>query len=242
MTGLPEIFDEIYHSEKWVDGLTSPKSGSGSHPDNAKPYVQFVQEVISNNHLLSVTDIGHGDWRMWRDFNFEGVKYTGIEISEKAHDLAMEATPVADRNFLLQDVIRNNRIPQSELLITKDVLQHLSNDNIQKLLLLFTKHPLIIICNDIYTPLSFFGALRFYTRLRTRLKSLLNLKNPFFLVRRENNSDVINGGFRGLNLQLDPFRSILNTHYLVETFDYDGPKRDGIKKRVYFFVGLDEVH
>ena len=57
----------------------------------------------------------------------------------------------------------------------------------------------------------------------------------FFLVHRKNNVDIEVGDFRYLNLELEPFSGAFFGYELMETFDFDGPKRDGIKKRVYFF-------
>jgi hypothetical protein len=61
------------------------------------------------------------------------------------------------------------------------------------------------------------------------------LKNPLFRRLRINNIDVPAGGFRGLDLEKTMFQGYFNNYNLIKKFDFDGPKRTGIKKRVYVF-------
>lgn len=57
-------------------------SGEGSNPDFALPYVNFIKQIIDKYKVGSVLDFGHGDWEMWRDYRFENVRYTGLDVVE----------------------------------------------------------------------------------------------------------------------------------------------------------------
>ncbi len=236
MKNLSKVFDDIYVKGYWGDGYGTPKSGSGSDPSLAVPYVDFVKDKVTQLGMKSVVDIGHGEWRMWRDWKFEGVKYTGIEISETAHLLAEAKFSSSNLEFLVADVLESGDIPVGDMIITKDVLQHLCNQNVEQLLLLFSRFRFIIVCNDMYQRMSLTGAARYHLRLRTRLRMIMKLQNPFFGVVRFNNREIQDGDFRGIDLQMEPFKSLLHGHELKEILDFDAPKRDGIKKRVYFFA------
>jgi hypothetical protein len=235
---IQDIFDEIYNKRIWGDGsLAKPLSGSGSNPDNAKTYVDFVRKAIQRLGLKKVIDIGHGDFEMWRDWQFAEVEYLGIDISAVATSLARSKYSSDNLRFSTLDLTKVEEIPYAELLIIKDCLQHLPNFTILKLLEKFSNYKYLIICNDIQVPFeSRLTAARHYLRLRTRMKNLLQSKSPFFLVHTENNTDIEPGDFRGLDLEKTPFVDSLPGHELIETIDYDGPKRDGIKKRIYFYT------
>ena len=238
MTNLRQVFDSIYENKVWGDGINSPRSGSGSKPDNATTYVRFVKKIIKEHGIDSVTDFGHGDWLMWDDYRFDGVSYTGIEVSKYAHDVARKKFGSKDRNFVLEDVLTSKKMYGSELLISKDVLQHLSIKNIQDILRLISEGDFrfLVLCNDVYVRQSFLGKLRYHLRIRTRVKKIMNLENPFFMARKRiNNLEIDDGDFRGLDFEKSPLRGELKDFRLLYREDFDGPWRDGIKKRIYLF-------
>ena len=238
MTNLGQVFDGIYENRVWGNGIWTPRSGSGSKPDNALTYVKFVKKIIDDYKINSVTDFGHGDWLMWGDYNFDGMFYTGIEVSKYAHDLVSRSFASPNRNFILEDVLDSKEIVSSELLISKDVVQHLSIRNIQDLLRIISKSGFryLIFCNDVYVQQSFLGWFRYHFRIRTRIKKMIELENPFFLTfKRRNNHEIVDGDFRGIDFEQPPFSSELTDFNLLHREDYDGPWRDGIKKRIYLY-------
>jgi hypothetical protein len=242
MTNLKQVFDEIYEERVWGDGIHSPRSGSGSKPENAQTYVKFVQKIINDHGIKSVTDFGHGDWLMWGEYCFDGISYTGIEVSKYAHDVAKKNFGSKERNFIHEDVLASRKIISSELLISKDVLQHLSLQNIKKLLTIISggDFRFLVLCNDVYVRPTIVGKMRYAFRIRTRIKKILNLDNPFFFVRnRRNNREIVDGDIRGIDLQEPPFRNELTGFRLLSREDYDAPWRDGIKKRIYFYERLN---
>jgi hypothetical protein len=231
-----DAFDEIYKKRVWGDGQMSPLSGSGSLPDNAKPYVDYVKAKISELNIKSVVDVGHGDWSMWEHYKFDQVTYIGIEVSSQAHEIAKNRNAATNKQFILEDLIVSRRVPECDLIISKDCLQHLPNRDVEELLGLFSKANFVILCNDIYVPFNNpLSALRHYLRLRTRISLLMDKKNPLTYWSRLNNSDIEPGEFRGLDLETNPFVGVLSAHNLVHVWDFDGPWRHGMKKRVYFF-------
>ena len=234
---LGQIFNQIYKTKTWGDGsLTKPLSGSGSIPENAYPYVDFVRKVTQTYRLERVLDVGHGDFEMWRDWQFPGIDYLGVDVSDEATTIARSKYPNPNLDFMTLDLVQTKAIPSADILISKDCLQHLPNNTILMLLQKFSSYEFLVICNYTLVPFeSCTAKLRFYGRIRTRLRAFLSLRSPFFLVHRKNNVDIEAGDFRCLDLELEPFRSAVLGYELIETFDFDGPKRDGIKKRVYFF-------
>ena len=112
-------FDKIYESNYWGFG-----SGHGSLPSVTKGYRAFVENFLVTNKIRSVLDFGCGDWQFSRLIKWGDIQYTGVDI----------ASSVIDRN---NRRFRSNKIsfqkieprifelPEADLLISKDVLQHM---------------------------------------------------------------------------------------------------------------------
>jgi len=234
---MGQIFNQIYKPGGWGDGsYAKPFSGSGSIPENAKPYVDFVRKVVKDYGFTKVLDVGHGDFRMWRDWQFPGIDYLGVDVSDEATRLARTHYNHPNLNFITLDLILTESVPFAELLISKDCLQHLPNNIILKLIQKFSSYEYLIICNDTIVPFdSWADWVKNYCQFRTRIKAFRSLQSPFYHVRRENNGEIEVNGYRRLDLESEPFIGAFSGYQLMETFDYDGPKRSGFKKRVYFF-------
>ena len=234
---MGQIFNQIYKPGGWGDGsYTKPFSGSGSIPENAKPYVDFVCKKIEDYGFTKILDVGHGDFRMWRDWQFPGIDYLGVDVSDEATRIARTHYSQPNLTFITLDLIKAESVPFAELLISKDCLQHLPNHIVLELIQKFSSYQYLIICNDTIVPFdSWIDSLKNYVQIRNRIKALLSSKSPFYRVRRQNNGEIEVGGYRRLDLESEPFIDAFSGYQLIEAFDYDGPKRSGFKKRVYFF-------
>jgi hypothetical protein len=229
------VFSKIHDTKVWGDGVEVPLSGSGSKPKNSIIYVDIIKTYISENSINSVLDFGHGSFEMWDSWGgepFSGVEYLGIDLVEELSEKTNIKHGRLNRKFKFLD-ISHTSLPSADLLICKDVLQHLPTSDIYKLISSFSNYKSIIICNDIYIRGSVLFEIKEFIQLRKRLKLLLTLSNPFFLHRRKNNKKITAGQFRGINLEKKPFSKILDNFQIKVLADYDGPFRPGIKKRVY---------
>jgi hypothetical protein len=230
-----EIFSNIYNKKIWGDGIKVPRSGSGSTPKNGITYVNIVKTYISENNISSVLDFGCGDFEIWDSWGreaFSGVEYLGIDLVEELSKRNNVKYGNLNRKFKLLDISKTP-LPLADLLICKDVIQHLPTLDIYELISSFSNYKSIIICNDIYIRGSVLFEIKEFMQLRRRVKLLFNLSNPFFLHRRKNNREITAGQCRGIDLEKKLFRKILENFQIKVITDYDGPFRPGIKKRVY---------
>ncbi|MEJ0090065.1 MAG: class I SAM-dependent methyltransferase [Limisphaerales bacterium] len=117
-------FDKIYANGYWGFG-----SGHGSLPSVTKGYRAFLENFLAANHIKSVLDFGCGDWQFSRLINWGGIQYTGVDVAGK----------VIRRNKLkyASDNINFHALnspamdfPAADLLISKDVLQHMTRNDI----------------------------------------------------------------------------------------------------------------
>ena len=237
-----DVFSGIYQSQRWGDGsYAKPLSGEGSVPELAAPYVEFVQNVINKFEIKSVLDCGHGDWSMWRDFKFEGIDYLGFDVADGLSEKVTASFGSANRRFQQTDFCYSE-LPEVDLLMSKDVLQHLSNGDVQRFLRNISNQKYLIICNDFEGSASCLDSVRRALQLRTRLQKLREKKSPFYRVGREqkprNNRDIETGECRGIDFRRRPFSRISNEYELVESFEFSVAAYPPVTKRVFFLKKL----
>jgi len=231
-----EIFTSIYLENRWGDGVQIPKSGVGSLPSNARAYVEFIEKIITDYEIESVVDVGHGDWTMWRDYKFENVNYFGVDVSRGLSEQVTFQHGNPNRIFKFADGVHST-LPSSDLLICKDVLQHLPNMQIIDFLEMCKKYKYVVLSND-FVPQNFVNILRIIVKrldLMGRIAHTRRLRNPFYRnYRYGNNYDISAGGGRGLDLQKHPFRECFSNFEVIKTFDFFNGKRGITINRVYF--------
>lgn len=106
-------------------------SGPGSSLQNAKKCADTLNEFIYNNNCNSVLDIGCGDLT-WMSrtpfFNDNHIKYTGIDIVESLITSHMKNHP--EKIFINNDITKYKVIDKQDIIIIRDVIFHLTNEEI----------------------------------------------------------------------------------------------------------------
>ncbi len=232
-----DIFENIYKNKTWqIDSADKSLSGSGSDVTSSAPYVEFIEEIIESYQIKSLVDLGHGDWNMWNNYKFANTKYIGIDVVPEVSAKCTEKYGSKNRQFRSGDAV-SMRIPNAEMLITKDVLQHLPNQHVITLLSKLHSFEYVIICNDFITQFSLYDV---KCQVKNFLKGFLkNNKvrnvaiNP--LAAFVNNVEIMSGSWRAIDLEIKPFLDSMSHFQLKKSFDYQVPNRKGIVKRVYFY-------
>src|SRR5215813_4182209 len=113
-------FTTIYRDNHWGTG-----SGIGSIPKHAKPYMLMIARFIRDNDIRSVVDIGCGDWQFSSLMDWRGVSYHGFDVVDSVVGANREKYGCDGIAF---DVITDLAdLPSADLVLCKDVLQHLPN-------------------------------------------------------------------------------------------------------------------
>lgn len=174
-------FNEIYEKAKWAtfyydcSNAYRGSSGYGSIPHNAKPYLNFLKKFIIKNHIKSVVDFGCGDWQLAREIDWHRVEYLGIDVVPSLIDHHNKYFKAQNIHFLEADGV-HIELPKADLLICKDVLQHLPLKDIQIFLKQLSKFKYAILVDTV------------------------DLHNP-----SNNNREIDLGDFRPLDLSSEPF-------------------------------------
>jgi SAM-dependent methyltransferase len=140
---MRERFSEIYDQNEWGAG-----SGVGSHPLHSLEYSAFLQRFVHQNDVRGVVDFGCGDWQFSRYIDWSRVDYLGIDVVVKLIDRNRAAFGATNIKFELFDSL--DALPPADLLICKDVLQHLPNNTVANYLDVFRrKFKFMLVTNDI---------------------------------------------------------------------------------------------
>jgi SAM-dependent methyltransferase len=126
------IFENIYKKCLWNHGDANiPSSGPGSSLKNTKEYSKVLTEFIYNNECKSVLDLGCGDLT-WipktQFFNDNSIKYTGVDVVESL--ITRHLKNFSEKNFLCKDITTYNDFDKVDIIIIRDVIFHLTNDEI----------------------------------------------------------------------------------------------------------------
>ena len=114
----------------------------------------FLQDFLTNNRIHSVVDLGCGDWQLSQHIDWGDCSYIGIDVVRSVIETNQKRFGRHNRTFLCADPVTDtSRVPSAELLLVKDVLQHLSNENAQKILTLTNQFRFLLITNA-YAPIN----------------------------------------------------------------------------------------
>lgn len=138
---LQEAFEGIYAEGKWgraPDGVAQRFwSGNGSKPEYSLPYERFVADFLDrHSEIKTVVDIGCGDFqvsgRMLARLG-RRIDYTGCDIVRPLIDHHTQAHAGPDRRFQVVNAVEEDP-PRGDLVIIRQILQHLSNAQIARVL------------------------------------------------------------------------------------------------------------
>lgn len=149
-----EVFTSVYTNAVWdrnEEGLGT--SGPGSTLKTAQPYMEFLQKFLASNNIQSVADIGCGDWTFSKHVHWGDIQYTGYDVVKDVIEKNKIKFAKPTITFIHGDAVHLN-LPSADLLLCKDVLQHLPLEDIQLFLTQLPKFKHCLITNDVDYTLS----------------------------------------------------------------------------------------
>jgi len=139
-----KIFGEIYKSEHWEGG-----SGQGSRANATEAYRWVLETVLGARDVRTVVDAGCGDWEFAQLIDWSPVSYVGVDVVPDVieHNTATFGRP--NVSFECTDMSRSV-LPQADVLLCKDVLQHWPIEWIADFLLRVRgRYRYVLLTNDI---------------------------------------------------------------------------------------------
>jgi len=130
---VSETFSEIYRNNVWGGEAGAFYSGDGSEIKFTKFYVDAVNEILRQLKPNKVVDIGCGDFRVASLFVNPSFKYIGLDVVPELIDHHNAKFANATTEFRVLDAT-SQELPDGDICLIRQVLQHLSNSEIQKIL------------------------------------------------------------------------------------------------------------
>lgn len=152
-----DAMNQIYEQKLWGGKEFDFYSGSGSHiPEITNPYLEAVITFLNSFKTpLIVCDLGCGDFNIGQHLTKYAKKYFAVDI--------VEAIIIRNKKIFTQDNLKfkrldiaKNELPLGDCAILRQVLQHLSNKEIQNILKKLELYKYIILTEHL--PLGKFEA------------------------------------------------------------------------------------
>jgi SAM-dependent methyltransferase len=147
---LTNTFNRIYAEGTWGRDLAGKgTSGTGSTLEITREYRAYLEDFIKTHHIKSVVDAGCGDWTFSSVIDWNGASYLGVDIASDVIATVRAKHEKANITFQVGDI--TDDLPAADLLISKDVLQHLSNELVHNFIennLRKRKYKWVILTND----------------------------------------------------------------------------------------------
>jgi SAM-dependent methyltransferase len=115
------IFTEIYDNNGF--GSLESKSGPGSTLDETQKLRESIKKLIKDKNIKSVVDIPCGDFNWMKEIVFNFESYIGGDIVKKAIEDNNDKYSNSRINFIDFDIL-NDKIPNGDLLIVRDIIGH----------------------------------------------------------------------------------------------------------------------
>lgn len=139
---VEEVFADVYASGRW--GGQPYHSGSGSRDAPAHSYAACVRELIRTAGVRSVVDIGCGDFQVARQFVDGLESYRGLDVVQAIVDRNTAQYGTDTITFTRLDAASSD-LPPADLCLVRQVLQHLSNQQIIAILQRCAAYPLVLV-------------------------------------------------------------------------------------------------
>ncbi|WP_299438380.1 class I SAM-dependent methyltransferase [uncultured Aquimarina sp.] len=145
-----DAMEQVYEKKLWGSNNSDFYSGSGSHhPEIVRPYIDVLSSFLTSfTSSLVVCDLGCGDFNVGKQLVRHTKKYVGVDIVTDLITHNKEKFKEANLEFYCLDIAMDD-LPSGDCAIVRQVLQHLSNNEVQNVLSKLTNFKYIILTEHI---------------------------------------------------------------------------------------------
>lgn len=179
-----ELFTEYFKNNSW-NGKESA-SGPGSDYEQTKYLIPELSLLIKKLKIKSILDVPCGDFNWMKRVDLSNVQYLGGDIVEDLIRINSKRYKSSNIDFAVIDVVNDN-LKKSDLLIVRDCLVHLPEQDVKKAL----------------------------SNIK-RSGSKYLLTTNFLWESMQNNQDIQVGQWRRLNLMQSPYNFKFPEQIIIE--------------------------
>jgi SAM-dependent methyltransferase len=144
-----QVFSAIYDSSVWGKNDSGQGySGTGSTKSATVAYRAFLQDFMRKHNIRSVVDAGCGDWEFSRLIDWKGIDYKGYDIVTSVIEKDKRKYQSPNVSFSVADIVEDD-LPAADLLLCKNVLQHLPNRSVTRFLSKLSKYRHVLLTDGI---------------------------------------------------------------------------------------------
>lgn len=144
------VMNQIYDRHLWGGNEFDFYSGEGSHnPEIITPYLKALIQFLKTHHNnIVVCDLGCGDFNIGKHLMSYSKKYIAIDIVENLIRRNKDLYKANNLEFYCFDIAKHEW-PLADCIILRQVLQHLSNQEIQNIIKKVVHYKYIILTEHI---------------------------------------------------------------------------------------------
>ncbi|MDN3724800.1 class I SAM-dependent methyltransferase [Aequorivita sp. SDUM287046] len=142
--------EQVYEKKLWGGNQTDFYSGEGSHRAAiVNPYLTEVTAFLTSfKNKITVCDLGCGDFNVGNALVTSAAEYVAVDIVPSLIAHNKEKFKAPNLEFQCLDIAMDD-LPSADCAILRQVLQHLSNAEIQSILKKLSNYKYIIITEHI---------------------------------------------------------------------------------------------
>lgn len=144
-----KAMQQVYTNQLWGTDGSEFYSGEGSHQENlVQPYVETVIRFLKDHAPITVLDVGCGDFNVGQQIRPFAQQYTAVDIVPELIERNRSEFSFENLTFECLDLAKDT-LPSADVLIIRQVLQHLSNAEIQSFLPRLHQYSYVILTEHI---------------------------------------------------------------------------------------------
>ncbi|WP_438423905.1 class I SAM-dependent methyltransferase [Aquimarina macrocephali] len=145
-----DAMEQVYKMKLWGDNKSDFYSGVGSHhPDIINPYIDVLTSFLTSfKKPLTVCDLGCGDFNVGKELVKHTKKYVAVDIVTDLIARNKEKFKEENLEFHCLDIAVDD-LPSGDCVLLRQVLQHLSNAEVQSIVSKLTDFKYVILTEHI---------------------------------------------------------------------------------------------
>jgi len=142
------IFSNIYRKKIWSHSDADRVdfySGIGSTEEYTHDYERTIGQFVEKNKIRTIVDLGCGDFQVGRRIlDIVDCQYIGVDVVAELIERNSRKFGSGRVSFICKDISRDE-LPDGDLCLIRQVLQHLDNKTIARVLNNVRKYPFCIL-------------------------------------------------------------------------------------------------